>query len=111
MNQFFSPLVERAMRVAAHQHRNHHRKASGLPYISHPCSVSLILLKAEFDGNERHTEPLAKDAKILSPTLPAARIEERRDCPKVVAGHAVASLLALRAMQAVTVRCAERQYL
>lgn len=52
MNQFFSPLVERAMRVAAHQHRNHNRKASVLPYISHPCSVSLILLKAEFDDDE-----------------------------------------------------------
>ncbi len=52
MKQFFSPLVERAMRVAAHHHRNHNRKASELPYISHPCSVALILVKAEFDDDE-----------------------------------------------------------
>ena len=52
MKQLFSSLVERAMRVAAHHHRNHNRKASQLPYISHPCSVSLILMKAEFDDDE-----------------------------------------------------------
>jgi (p)ppGpp synthase/HD superfamily hydrolase len=52
MQQLFSPLVERAMRVAAYRHRNQNRKASGLPYISHPCSVALILMKAEFDDEE-----------------------------------------------------------
>jgi (p)ppGpp synthase/HD superfamily hydrolase len=52
MKQFFSPLVEQAMRVAAHHHRNHNRKASLLPYISHPCSVALILMKTEFDDDE-----------------------------------------------------------
>lgn len=44
----FSPLVERAMRVAARCHRDHRRKASDLPYISHPASVALILARAGF---------------------------------------------------------------
>jgi (p)ppGpp synthase/HD superfamily hydrolase len=46
----FSPLIERAMRVAARCHRTHNRKASDLPYISHPASVALILIKAGFDA-------------------------------------------------------------
>ena len=52
MKKFFAPLVEQAMRVATHYHRNHNRKASLLPYISHPASVALILLKAGFDDDE-----------------------------------------------------------
>ena len=48
----FSPLVERAMRVASRWHRNHERKASDLPYITHPASVALILIKVGFDDDE-----------------------------------------------------------
>jgi (p)ppGpp synthase/HD superfamily hydrolase len=44
----FSPLVEQAMRVAARAHRHQHRKASDLPYITHPASVALILARAGF---------------------------------------------------------------
>ena len=44
----FSPLIERAMRVAARAHRHQHRKASDLPYITHPASVALILARAGF---------------------------------------------------------------
>ncbi|HVV99598.1 MAG TPA: HD domain-containing protein [Planctomycetaceae bacterium] len=36
------------MRVAARAHRNQHRKASDLPYITHPASVALILVRAGF---------------------------------------------------------------
>ena len=44
-NSLFRPVVERAMRWAARSHRNHHRKASDLPYLSHPASVAMILLR------------------------------------------------------------------
>ncbi len=48
----FRPLVERAMRIAARAHRHHHRKASDLPYITHPASAALLLLKAGIDDDE-----------------------------------------------------------
>lgn len=47
----FSSLVERAIRVAARCHRDQNRKSSDLPYISHPASVALILLRAGFDDD------------------------------------------------------------
>lgn len=47
--ELISPLVERAMRVAAEQHRLQNRKSTKLPYISHPASVALILQRAGFD--------------------------------------------------------------
>ncbi len=48
----FSPLVERALRIAAQAHRQHHRKGSDLPYITHPAHVALILLRAGIDEDE-----------------------------------------------------------
>lgn len=44
----FSPLVERAMRVAAVAHRHQRRKSCDLPYLTHPASVALILAQAGF---------------------------------------------------------------
>lgn len=38
-----SPLLERALRVAAVAHRSQHRKATSIPYIMHPFAVALIL--------------------------------------------------------------------
>lgn len=38
-----SPLLERALRVAAVAHRSQHRKATAIPYIMHPFAVALIL--------------------------------------------------------------------
>ncbi len=58
----FSPLVEQAMRVAARQHRDHHRKSSDLPYITHPASVAMILLRAGFDDDEILAAALLHDA-------------------------------------------------
>ncbi len=52
MTTLFSPLVERAMRFAARQHRDHCRKASDLPYISHPASVALILSRAGIEDDD-----------------------------------------------------------
>ncbi len=57
----FSPLVERAMRVAACNHRHHHRKSSDLPYITHPAGVALILLRAGFDDEELLAAALLHD--------------------------------------------------
>jgi len=45
---FFSPLVERAMRTAAGWHRDDVRKATDTPYITHPASVAMILIRAGF---------------------------------------------------------------
>ena len=50
--ELFSPLVERAMRIAAKAHRHHHRKGSDLPYITHPAHAAMILLRAGIDDDE-----------------------------------------------------------
>lgn len=50
------------MRVAAHQHRDHHRKSSDLPYITHPSSVALILQRAGFDDDALIAAALLHDA-------------------------------------------------
>lgn len=44
----FSLLVERALRRAARAHRGHLRKASDLPYVTHPAGVALALAQAGF---------------------------------------------------------------
>lgn len=59
----WSPLLEKAVRVSAAAHQGQMRKASSLPYFSHPASVALILLRAGFDS-----EPLLA-AAILHDTL------------------------------------------
>ena len=48
----FSPLIELALRVAADAHRHQHRKASDIPYLTHPVSVMLILQRAGFHDEE-----------------------------------------------------------
>ena len=58
----FSPLVEKAFRLAARSHRNHNRKASDVPYISHPASVALILSRAGIDDEEILAAALLHDA-------------------------------------------------
>jgi guanosine-3',5'-bis(diphosphate) 3'-pyrophosphohydrolase len=52
MTVLFSPLVERACRVAVISHQKQFRKGSELPYISHPVAVVLLLLRAGFDDDE-----------------------------------------------------------
>lgn len=51
-NSLYSPLVEKAFRVAADAHRTQTRKASDLPYFQHPASVTLILARCGFDDDE-----------------------------------------------------------
>lgn len=48
----YSPLIEKALRVAAYAHRDQTRKASDLPYFQHPASVVLILARCGFDRDE-----------------------------------------------------------
>ncbi|MBI5759499.1 MAG: bifunctional (p)ppGpp synthetase/guanosine-3',5'-bis(diphosphate) 3'-pyrophosphohydrolase [Planctomycetales bacterium] len=48
----FSSLIERALRVAADAHRHQHRKASDIPYLTHPVSVMVILQRAGFHDEE-----------------------------------------------------------
>ena len=48
----FRPLVEQALRWAAKCHRHHHRKGSDLPYITHPVSAALFLIRAGIDDDE-----------------------------------------------------------
>ena len=58
----FSPLVEKALRVAARAHCGHARKGSDLPYITHPAGVALILLRAGFDDDAILAAALLHDA-------------------------------------------------
>ncbi|HYP46522.1 MAG TPA: HD domain-containing protein [Propionibacteriaceae bacterium] len=44
-----SPVVRRAIKVAAHAHRHVNRKGTDIPYISHPVTVLLILAEAGAD--------------------------------------------------------------
>jgi (p)ppGpp synthase/HD superfamily hydrolase len=94
MIPLFSPLVERAMRIAAKAHRHHHRKGSDLPYISHPAQAAMILLRAGIDDDEilaaallhdvvedtEHTlEMLATDFSPRVVQLVAAMTERKHD--------------------------------
>ena len=45
----FSPLLERALRRAAEAHRHQVRKATDVPYITHPVQVAWILNRAGCD--------------------------------------------------------------
>lgn len=48
----YSPMVERALRVAAQAHQCQKRKASDLPYFQHPASVTLMLSRCGFSSDE-----------------------------------------------------------
>jgi hypothetical protein len=48
----YSPLVERALRLAAVAHHDQKRKGSQAPYFTHLAGVALILARAGFDGED-----------------------------------------------------------
>jgi (p)ppGpp synthase/HD superfamily hydrolase len=58
----FSPLVERALRVASDAHRDQTRKASDVPYVSHLAGVALILCRAGFTDENVLAAALLHDA-------------------------------------------------
>jgi (p)ppGpp synthase/HD superfamily hydrolase len=47
-----SSLLEQALRTAAAAHRSQTRKGSDTPYITHPCALVMILLRAGFVDDE-----------------------------------------------------------
>ncbi|QSO50802.1 gamma-glutamylcyclotransferase [Alicyclobacillus curvatus] len=47
--KFTSDIVERAVQVSARAHSSQARKGSGTPYIVHPVSVAMILMRAGCD--------------------------------------------------------------
>ncbi len=75
-----SPLVERALRVAAIAHQGQSRKASSVPYITHPVAVAMILQRHGFTSPEMLAAALLHDvvedtsvtAHDLSEQFPAA---------------------------------------
>lgn len=81
MTELHSSLVEQAMRFAAVAHRNQRRKASSVPYISHPTSVAMILMRSGFDVPEVLAAALLHD--VVEDT--EASIEDlRREFPESV---------------------------
>lgn len=56
-----SPLVERALRLAADAHRSQFRKGTNIPYITHPCAVAMILVRAGFTDDELLAAALLHD--------------------------------------------------
>jgi (p)ppGpp synthase/HD superfamily hydrolase len=57
----FSPLVERAIRIAADGHRRQLRKGSDIPYLAHPAAVALILARAGFNDDHVLTAAFLHD--------------------------------------------------
>lgn len=47
----YSSLVEQSLRVAAQAHRHQFRKATYIPYFTHPAAVALILLQNGFSDD------------------------------------------------------------
>jgi (p)ppGpp synthase/HD superfamily hydrolase len=56
-----SPLLEQALRTAALAHRGQTRKASEIPYITHPCAVAMVLVRAGFQDDELLAAALLHD--------------------------------------------------
>jgi (p)ppGpp synthase/HD superfamily hydrolase len=61
MPTLFSPSLERALRFAARRHRHQNRKASDIPYITHPVHVLRILESAGFEDEALLASALLHD--------------------------------------------------
>jgi guanosine-3',5'-bis(diphosphate) 3'-pyrophosphohydrolase len=48
----WTDLLERALRIAATAHQDQQRKASGLPYITHPVAVAMLLQAYGFSDEQ-----------------------------------------------------------
>ena len=57
----YSPLIEQAARLAVTAHHNQRRKITGVPYFSHPSSVTLILARAGFTDDTIFAAALLHD--------------------------------------------------
>lgn len=79
----FRPLVERALRWAAKCHRHHHRKGSDLPYITHPVSAAMFLMRAGIDDDEILAAAMLHD--VVEDTDCSLEILASQFPPRVVA--------------------------
>jgi len=75
----WSRLLERALRVAAEAHQGQTRKASGLPYITHPVAVAMILQQHGFDDEETLAAALLHDVVEDTPVTLEQLSEEFPD--------------------------------
>lgn len=57
----FSPLVERALRLAGRQHRTQLRKSSDVPYFTHLAGTAFILLRAGWNDERLIAAALLHD--------------------------------------------------
>lgn len=82
----FSPLLERALRVAAESHREQHRKGTGLPYITHPVAVAMILQRTGFTEEPVLAAALLHDVvEDTDYTMERMRSEFAAPIPEIVA--------------------------
>ena len=83
----FSPVVEKAMRVAARWHRAQTRKGCDIPYLTHLMGVALILAKAGFNDDAVFAAAILHD--VLEDTdYPPGELQ--RDFPPQVVQYVAA---------------------
>jgi (p)ppGpp synthase/HD superfamily hydrolase len=58
----YSPLIERALRLAATAHQTQCRKGTDIPYVTHPVHAAWILLRAGFSDDRLLAAALLHDA-------------------------------------------------
>lgn len=80
-------LLERALRVAAAAHAGQTRKASGLPYITHPVAVAMLLQQHGFTDERTLAAALLHDVVEDTP-VSAADLAAEFEAPVVeLVGH------------------------
>ncbi len=84
---FFSPLIEQALRIAACCHQSQCRKGGEIPYVTHPVSVMLILQQAGFHDEELLAAALLHDVvEDTSFTIEEIKHQLTSNVAKYVAG-------------------------
>ena len=84
----WSPLIERALRIAATHHHSQTRKGGVIPYVTHPFGVAMLLQRFGFDDDELLAAALLHD--VVEDTECTLDDLEREFPPSVV--EIVASL-------------------
>src|SRR5574337_273593 len=76
----YSPLLEKALRFAALAHQGQFRKATDIPYLTHPAAVALILLQGGFTDDVILASALLHDV-VEDADVPLARLEAEFPAP------------------------------
>ena len=82
MNTLPSPLIEKATRLATKAHEGQVRKEGGVPYITHPFGVALILTRYDFPDAviaAGLTHDVLEDTKVTESELREALGDEVTD--------------------------------